>query len=453
MEEERDKISENPSHPLYPCANLELRSEQVQELLGKPPAWMIRWGITVIFAVIAALLLGSYWFKYPHIISAPVVVTTENLPVAIVAKTTGRIDTFFVADKQTVGKGQYLGVIENPAHTADVFALSEELQRFRDFFVDYDISKITLPQEFRALGDLQPAWFALVQSLSDYRYFTETDYCRKKAHSLQQQIQTQQSMYAITENQMRIQEQQAVTIGNIYGRDSVLYSQGAISLEEYERSRNTYLQSAYALEGVRNSLHSAQVSIQQLEQTIFDLQQQDSEKRTQLRLAINGACDNLKNQIAVWEQSYLFRSPIDGQVTFTQYWQRHQNVQAGAVILTVVPQDSMRMLGKITLPSQGAGRVKFGQQVHIKFDNYPHMEFGMVYGIVGNISLVPVTNNTERFYMVEVALPNNLQTNYNKSLDFSQEMQGTADIITEDVRLIERFLNPIKSMIKKNERP
>ena len=432
--------------------NLELRSEQVQEILGKPPAWMIRWGITVISIVIAGLLLGSYWFKYPHIISAPIVVTTENLPVSIVAKTTGRIDTFFIADKQMVHKNQYLGVIENPAHTTDVFALSKELHAFRDFFIDYDISKINISKEFHALGDLQPAYFSFIQSLSDYRYFIESDYCNKKIRSLEQQIRTQQNMYAITENQRAIQEKQTITIGNIYGRDSVLYSQGAISLEEYERSKNSHLQSIYSLESVRSSLHNAQISIQQLEQNVFELQQQNTEKQTQLRLAINGAYNNLKSQVAVWGQNYLFKSPIEGKVTFTQYWQRNQNVQAGVVVLTIVPQDSMQMIGKITLPSQGAGRVKAGQEVHIKFDNYPHMEFGMVDGIVKNISLVPVTNNSERFYMVEVELPHNLHTNYKKNLDFSQEMQGVADIITEDVRLIERFLNPIKSLIKKNNR-
>lgn len=428
---------------------IELRSEDVQEILGKPPAWMIRWGITVIFGVIVILLLGSYWFKYPHIISAPVVVTTENLPASILAKTTGRIDTFFVQDKQAVVKEQYLGVIENPANMSDIFVLSQELDDFQKFFIDYDISDIHLPKNMRSLGDLQTAYFSFVQSVADYRYFIETDYCNKKIRSLRNQIETQQNIHRVAENQIAIQEKQSVTVKNIFERDSILYTQEVISLEEYERSKNSLLQSEYSLESARNSLHGSQISVQQLEQSIFDLQQQNAEKRTQLQLAVIGAYDNLKNQIAVWEQTYLFKSPIEGQVTFTQYWQRNQNVQAGSVILTVVPQDSLEIIGKITLPTAGAGRVKIGQKVHIKFDNYPHMEFGMVDGIVKNISLVPIISNAERFYMVEVELPNNLQTNYKKELDFTQEMQGTADIITEDMRLIERFFNPIKSILKR----
>lgn len=431
---------------------MELRSEEVQEILGKPPSWVIRWGITVIFIVIAILLLGSYCLRYPHIISAPIIVMTENLPASILAKTTGRIDMLFVQDQQSVEKNQYLGVIENPANTTDVFALSRELNDFQMFFIDYDLAAINnFPKNIRALGDLQTAYFAFTQSVSDYCYFMEADYCAKKIKSLRDQIAAQQNMSQVAKNQIAIQKKQTIIIKNIFERDSILYRQNAISLEEYERSKNSLLQSEYSLESAKSSLHSAQISVQQLEQSIFDQQQQSAEKRVQLQLAITGAFDNLKNLITVWEQTYLFKSPIAGKVTFTQYWQRNQNVQVGAVILTVVPQDSMKIIGKIMLPAAGSGRVKTGQKVHIKFDNYPYMEFGMVEGVIENISLVPIINDSERFYMLEVQLPNNLKTNYKKELDFSQEMQGTADIITEDIRLIERFLNPIKSIIKKND--
>ena len=35
----------------------ELRSEEVQEILGRPPRWILRWGITLLFSVI---LLHGY---------------------------------------------------------------------------------------------------------------------------------------------------------------------------------------------------------------------------------------------------------------------------------------------------------------------------------------------------------------------------------------------------------
>jgi HlyD family secretion protein len=72
------------------------------------------------------------------------------------------------------------------------------------------------------------------------------------------------------------------------------------------------------------------------------------------------------------------------------------------------------------------------------------MEYGMVKGTVGSVSLVPSDDN----YTVEIDLPQDLKSNYNILLPFSQEMKGDVEIITEDLRLIQRFFNPVKSLLK-----
>ena len=119
-------------------------------------------------------------------------------------------------------------------------------------------------------------------------------------------------------------------------------------------------------------------------------------------------------------------------------------------MVTIVPNEETKIIGKILLPPQGAGKVKEGQSVNVKFDNYPHMEFGMVRVIIKNISLVPVTvEDIKKAYMLEVEFPDSLITNYGKTLEFSQKMTGSAEIITEDLRLLDRFLNPIRSIIRK----
>jgi HlyD family secretion protein len=133
----------------------------------------------------------------------------------------------------------------------------------------------------------------------------------------------------------------------------------------------------------------------------------------------------------------------------TNYWQQNQNINIGDILLTVVPDEDVHIIGKIFLPLEGAGKVKEGQMVNVKFANYPHMEYGMVRVEITNISLVPVTQNNTLGYILEVYFPNGLVTNYGKELAFGQHMQGTAEIITEDLRLLDRFLNPIRSLWKK----
>ena len=75
------------------------------------------------------------------------------------------------------------------------------------------------------------------------------------------------------------------------------------------------------------------------------------------------------------------------------------------------------------------------------------MDYGIVSGQVTSRSLVAADNA----YSLEVRLPNGLRTSYNRELEFSQEMQGTAEIITEDIRLLERIFKPIKNLLTKIE--
>jgi hypothetical protein len=48
----------------------EIRSEEVQEIISHMPNWIVRWGITVIFASLVVLLSISWFIKYPDILTA-----------------------------------------------------------------------------------------------------------------------------------------------------------------------------------------------------------------------------------------------------------------------------------------------------------------------------------------------------------------------------------------------
>ena len=100
------------------------------------------------------------------------------------------------------------------------------------------------------------------------------------------------------------------------------------------------------------------------------------------------------------------------------------------------------------MPTERSGKVKKGQKVNIRFSNYPDKEFGVVRGTVKNISLIPVVDGQNiKSYMVDIQLPYGLKTSYDKELPFLPEMEGQADIITEDISLLQSFLMPIRKVI------
>jgi len=430
--------------------NIELRSESVQEILGRPPRWIISWGISVIFIAVAVLIVGSYFFKYPDILTATITVTTENLPAGVMAKTTGRIDTLFVTEKQKVKQGNLLAVIENPASLEDVMSIKNYELKIKS--IDSISYGLTLLRSYGLLrlGELQPSYQTFIKSLEDYHYFITADYHHKKIQVIRKQIQTQNLILQKSKTQLNLSCQQLATAQQLFTIDSALYAKSALSGVEYQNARNTYLQQLQSYENAKLGIDNQNMSILQSEQSIFDLEQQYTEQLNNLQITLTGAFNQLQTQIKNWEQSYLLVSPVAGVVSLTKFWQKNQNVNAGDLIVTIVPNEQTKIMGKILLPPQGAGKVKEGQMVNVKFDNFPYMEFGIVRVQIKNISLVPVTvGDNQKAYMLEVDFPNNLKTNYGKELTFSQEMTGSAEIITEDLRLMDKFLNPIKAVIKK----
>ena len=467
MEEEHNNEANNNSPlseglgevSLNELRNSELKSPAVQEILGRPPRWIIRWGITVIVFIISGIMVGTYFFKYPDIVSATIEVTTENLPTQLVARATGNLDTLFIVDNERVKKGVYLAVIENPASFADVLTVKEVLIKFNDSIsgllhsVRNDETHVTcnsfLLAQTLKLGELQTVYYQFIKACEDYDYFIKADYYNQKINALKRQISLQRKLGQRSSKQSQITKEQLRGQERLFTIDSTLYAKKSISLLEYENAKNSYLQMQQSFENSLSSVDNAQLTIAQYEQNIFDLQQQANEKKKELLLALTGSYEALQSQINQWEMQYVFISPLAGKVSMSKLWQKSQHINAGDPLLSIVPDEVTRITGKIMLPAQGAGKVKKGQAVNVKFDGFPHMEFGMVRGIVKNISLVPIVTEKGKFTMVEVEFPQNLQTNYGKTLDFSQQMSGTAEIITEDLRLMERFLNPIKSLIKK----
>ncbi|MDL2239132.1 HlyD family secretion protein [Bacteroidales bacterium OttesenSCG-928-K22] len=426
--------------------NIELRSEEIKEILGRPPKWIVRWGISLIFIIIAVLFIGSYFFKYPDVLQATITVTTENLPAGITAKSSGRIDTIFTNEKQFVKQNDILAIVENPARFEDILLLKNYLQLY---IVGDETHEQEVPVNLH-LDNIQQSYLLFLRAHEDYQYFLSTDYHRKKIKGIKKQIAKQKSIMLKTENQLKFTSQQLNSVQQMFSADSALYEKKMLSRTEYENSKNTYIQYLQSYESALLNIDNQHLSILQYEQSIFDLEQQYIEQKNNLQLTLSTSYDQLLAQIKSWEQTYILVSPCDGVATFTKYWKKNQNINAGEILVTVVPQETSQIVGKILLPPQGAGKVQEGQMVNVKFDNFPYMEYGMIRVPIKHISLVPITSNDQsKMYILEVVFPEKLITNYGKELTFSQEMTGIAEIITEDLRLLDKFINPIKAVLKK----
>jgi len=442
------KVSPNGGYPEGKGGSIEIRSDEVQEIMGTPPGWIVRWGIVIIFLVVLVLLTGSYFYKYPDFIIARVTIVSENPPVSVVARSDGKLDKIFVSDKQNVEANTVLGIIENPANYEDAYELIEFLDSIQNYFTQPELFNTLLFNKEYSLGQNHSYYSSLVSQLRDYQTSVSFNTFEQRIRSLEKQVSDYENFHEKLSLQIGVLNQDYILASGQFNRDSALHARKVMSDVDFEKSEAAMLKQKYAYQNALTNLASTQITMNQLTQQIQEQKVLKAETESKLLAALKEKYDNLVSQLKAWEQAFVLKTPISGQVTFTNFWSVNQFVSAGNVVFNVVPENEREIIGKATVPITGAGKVEVGQSVNIKLDNYPYMEYGLLEGKITNISMVPVTTEKGGYYTAEIELINKLNTNYKKELPFNQEMQGNAEIITKDRRLIERLVEPLVSVFR-----
>lgn len=424
--------------------NIELRSEEVEDILGKVPGWVTRNGIVMLFAIVAILLLGAWMFKVPDVKKAEVYVTSLQPPADIEARTAGKVEQLLVTDNEEVEAGRVLAVIENPAHFEDVQNLSLQLGKL--FLPADTLPELNLPVNGNAdLGPIQPAYAAFYKNYRDYREFLQLDYHQRKIELLEEEYEKYLAYSENLDVRASTLREEYELYQKQYQRDSILFRQGVVSESDYENTKSEMLSRRANWQELLSLKAENDIQTAGIREQILEMELRQQEQVTSFSTLLEENLNKLVAVIATWRKQYLIIAPIDGQVTFNRIWSENQNVKAGEKVMTIVPEQGGVLIGKIQLPMQGAGEVDEGDQVNIKFDSYPYLEYGMVRGKVGNVSKVPQDN----FYTVEVILPDGLTTFYGIEIGFNQNMVGEAEILTDKMRLLQRIFNPVRSAVSR----
>jgi multidrug efflux pump subunit AcrA (membrane-fusion protein) len=421
-----------------------LYSEPVREIMGKPPRRILRWGTTILFLVFILFILFAWLIKYPDIIPAPVLITTTNPPVTLVTKITGHIKSFYVKERKKVKAGQLVAVMETTASVNEIELLKQTI----DTVKTPEILTYTMLPLFSELGELQSYYGAFLKNLSDLNNYISNDSYGSKIVSLNNEIMgIQEFIDRLITKEKLYSENQRIEAKN-YNRDSLLRAGNVIPESELERAHQSLLKVNIDLQQAKLEHSAKSIELAEKRQLLNDNKISRIDDKQKLVSLLRESFLNLKAQVSIWENTYLLITPIDGIVSFTKFWSANQSVIKDEPVVSIVPVETGNFLGRIDLKMERSGKVKTGELVNIKLSGYPYLEYGMVRGIVKSKSLVPSSD----IYIIEIELPNGLTTLYGIPLDFTQNMQGTAEIITKNIRLLQKIVNPFRYMATKNRK-
>lgn len=428
--------------------DIELRSEELQDIIGRVPTRIEKYGILVMSCMIAILLIGSFFFRYPDSLEAAAVITNSTPPVNIVARTTGNLEYVNTKNKSFVKTGEVLGVIKNTAKYEDVLKLKTMIAQWNSGHLKLASLIEWMGQSELQLGELHNVYTAFRSSAVNFYNFRQQSYYPKKIATMKKRMETRHKKEEKEHLQHSLYEEQEQIVKDVFLRDSVLYATGMISAEDYEKSKYSYSQSKQG--PINREVDHRQHEIQDLadRETLLDLQNQYFLNTNQYEQGLQNSVLALFETIEQWEHQYLLKSPIDGVLNLTGVWGENQYVANGDAVFVIVPTSLKQPIGRALLPAAGAGKVKVGQRVIISINNFPEEEYG---NLIGNVSAMANTPTSDGNYMIDIAFPDGLKTIFKKELPPSQQLLGTARIIVQNRRLSDLFIQPVKRILKSQE--
>lgn len=423
---------------------IELRSDDVQEIIGTPPRWIVRWGTLIVSSAVIAIVAMSFFVEYPDKVIGEVIVTTKIAPVRVNARQSGNIDELFVEDGAKVEIGDVLLVMQDAADYLDVDDLEELMEDFQDWnkaeLYEYD------PNEFPelSLGNLQPLYSQLQTDFKSFQFFEQSQAGSKQVSGIRNQISEIRSSIKILEKQKKSAEDVVKFHEKRYEEFIDLVKNGSLARKFLEDQGVEVLNAKAKVQNLEDQISDRGLNISGLSGQIQTIQSSSSESTNDKYTKLQSSINVLISAMDRWNEDNIVLSSIDGKISMVNNWSERQYINQGTEIMAILP-DNMEddnLFVQLFIPITGSGKVEIGQRVLLKFANYPYREFGQVDAEVVDLPGLQRDNR----WPVRIKLTNGLKTRSGKTLKFEQEMRGRGDIITENrtvfTRIFENIIKP-----------
>ncbi|MGF2413496.1 HlyD family secretion protein [Ferruginibacter sp.] len=415
---------------------------EIEEIISNKLPSIVRWG-TVYFLILLLLLAAICWFiQYPDIVNTKAKLTSINAPKEVITKAAGKLIKLIAKEGQTVQQNELLGYMESRANADEVLTLSTITDTLQNLLQNNQVEKIPryLVQPFKNLGEVQPAYQSFMQGFILFNQYLSSGYYLKKKVMLKKDMSYLQKLYVNLLQQKSIQQEDVALADTTFKMNKRLQEQKVIASLEYRNERSKFLNKAMSIPQINSNIISNQSSQQEKQKEILQLENDIAQQKEIFIQALH----TLKAQLEDWKSKYLLVAPVDGKIAFATFLQKNQHLQNNQIICFVNPENA-QYYAEVYIPQTNFGKVKTGQQVLLKFPAYPFQEYGSIKGTIDFISHI----TTDSGYLAKVILPNGLNTSYKKSIQFTEGLTAQGEIVTADMRLLQRFYYNIVKQVSR----
>ncbi len=425
-------ININNSILSRPSVKFEEYSEEAQEVISLKSSFFEKWALVVFLFLLLTILFGTWFIKYPDVLSASAVLTASNAPKEIIPNQSGMLIGLCVKNNQLVKQGDILGWVESNSDINEVVDLSRRLESAATILENGNPDSIAVMFEkrFNKLGDIQTDYQTFFSAWRQYIDYMADGFFAKKREMLLSDIVSLGNIKRKASLQQGLTNQDNSLARMTFEMNEKLFNEKVISAEEFRRAQSDLINKKIVEPQMDISIISQENQIREKQKEINQLDHDINQQKN----IFGQELETFRSRVSDWIRKYAIHAPAEGIVTFALPIQNDQYVWQGRLIGYITPVNS-KYYAEVKLPQSNFGKIDTGMKVQLRFDAYPYQEMGFLQGTLNYISNVAVDSG----FLATARLDQELTTNRNKIIQFKNGLKANALIITRDIRLFDRI--------------
>lgn len=414
----------------------DIHSEDLQEIIAKPPSWLLRRGISFVLMTILMIFSLSIFIRYPEMVPVSMKFNTTSAPKALPAKVNGNLVGLLVKEGQWVKKSTDVAYLESIADHEQVIDILERLRDIRNQGASVrDLEDLVSPTKLE-LGELQGSYQNFYLAYLNYRAVNREGIFQKRKDFIHNEVRYVNDQNSRIRQTFELQKKELALAEAEYEKYKLLAEKKIISPLELQQKEAILLAKRQAIPQMENTLIGNQGSLLAKDRELSEINNQIAEEELKFFQSLNTFISDAEN----WKNQYVVTTPTDGYVVYGDFLQQNQSVKAGD-ILFYINAGKEDYYGEVLLPQTASSKVKKQQEVLIKVRSYPYQEYGYLKGKVDYISDIPVKDS---LFFSKVTL---VRTDQDSVIKLKPGIMADAEIITEDMSIFKRiWLNLTKSL-------
>ncbi|MDR3010493.1 MAG: HlyD family secretion protein [Sphingobacterium sp.] len=406
----------------------DLHSEDLQEIIAKPPSWLLKRGISLVLGTVLLIIGLSVFIRFPEMVGSSIKFNSVDAPKVITSRVNSNLTKLLIKDGEQVSPGTALAYLESTAEHSQVIMLLQRLQDLRTGEKqNYNLESLINPKDLN-LGELQGSYQNFYLAYLNYRAASQDGIYQKRKGTLQQEKANIVRQYGKVSQSFELQQQQLKLAEEEFVKYRLLAQKKVISPSELQEKEALLLVKRQTIPQMENNLIGYEGSVLSKNKELTDLDNQINEERKKFVQALN----SFISEAEIWKRQYILTSPVGGKLIYGAFLQENQPVKIDEPLFYVNP-NSDQYYGEVLLSQNTSAKVKKGQQVLIKVRSFPYQEYGYLHGKVDYISDIPMRDSV---FFIKVSL---IRSTYDALITLKPGIYGDAEIITEDKSVFRRI--------------